>query len=221
MTAPGGALLDTTNPGFPRNPSLAPLPLFYTVYSILACIYGRGRALPPVRWLFDLYCACVLRERDPGNQPNNVCGGFAVLRPGVLYKDARVVLEGGNHRCFMAKGNRVGRRWSGLAPLTSIGPSQWAKSSWVRESGTLVRVGRESKGADSAPCQSLPRRRRHASHSVISVMPVCGAAGHGPGMGPRPCTVTWNRAVWHDAGPDRALTMVGGGCLCGSWASFL
>ena len=28
------------------------------------------RALPPVRWLFNLYCARVLRERDPGNQPN-------------------------------------------------------------------------------------------------------------------------------------------------------
>ena len=30
----------------------------------------RNRALPPVRWLFDLYCARVLRERSPGNQPN-------------------------------------------------------------------------------------------------------------------------------------------------------
>ena len=28
---------------------------------------------PPVRWLFDLYCARVLRERSPGNQPNRRC----------------------------------------------------------------------------------------------------------------------------------------------------
>ena len=48
------------NPGFPRNPSLASLPLSSTVCS----------ALPPVRWSFDLYCARVLRERGPGNQPN-------------------------------------------------------------------------------------------------------------------------------------------------------
>ena len=42
------------NPGFPRNPSLASLPLLSAVCSIC-------RALPPVRWLFDLYCARVLR----------------------------------------------------------------------------------------------------------------------------------------------------------------
>ena len=34
--------------------------------------WGRGRALTPVRWLFDLYCACVLRERgsrEPAKPP--------------------------------------------------------------------------------------------------------------------------------------------------------
>ena len=61
------------NPGFPRTPSLASLPLSSTVCSILffppTATAHRGRTLPPVRWLFDLYCARVLRERGPGNQP--------------------------------------------------------------------------------------------------------------------------------------------------------
>ena len=50
-----------TTPGFPRNPSLAPLPLLFTV---------AGRALPPVRWMFDFYCALSGGKRDLGNQPN-------------------------------------------------------------------------------------------------------------------------------------------------------
>ena len=52
------------NKGFPRNPSLAPLPLLITVCSV------QGRALPPVRWMFDFYCAVSGGQRNLGNQPN-------------------------------------------------------------------------------------------------------------------------------------------------------
>ena len=66
------------NPSFPRNPSLASLPLLSSVCSIfclppthprtctISCRSNysapahRGRALPPIRWLFALYCVCVL-----------------------------------------------------------------------------------------------------------------------------------------------------------------
>ena len=76
---PGGQLYG--NPGFPRNPSLASLPLFFTVCSIFyfppthprTRAIQNCRALPPVRWWFDLYCARALRERGPGNQPNIDC----------------------------------------------------------------------------------------------------------------------------------------------------
>ena len=36
---------------------------------------GRGRALPPVRWLFNLYCAYVLRavrSREPAKPPSKI-----------------------------------------------------------------------------------------------------------------------------------------------------
>ena len=40
----------------------------------------RGRTLPSVRWLSDLYCACVLREQGgPGNQPNRTSHPRAML----------------------------------------------------------------------------------------------------------------------------------------------
>ena len=51
-----------TKPRFPQKPQFGvTASLFHSV---------QGRPLPPVRWLFDLYCARVLRERSPGNQPN-------------------------------------------------------------------------------------------------------------------------------------------------------
>ena len=48
-------------PGFPRNPSLAPLSLFVTVQYI-----------PPVAWLFALYCAGLRAKQDQGNRPNRL-----------------------------------------------------------------------------------------------------------------------------------------------------
>ena len=52
------------NPGFPRNPSLAPPPLFSTVCS-------AGPRAPARQMVVRFIRACVLRAaRDPGNQPN-------------------------------------------------------------------------------------------------------------------------------------------------------
>ena len=58
-------LLAIATPGFPRNPSLAPLPLLFTACSALQCC-----ALPPVKWMFDFYCAVLGGQRKLGNKPN-------------------------------------------------------------------------------------------------------------------------------------------------------
>ena len=52
-------------PGSPRNTSLAPLP------PLCCSVLQRGCALPPVKWLFDLYCACArtrAERRDPAKR---------------------------------------------------------------------------------------------------------------------------------------------------------
>ena len=54
-------------PGYPRNPSLAPLPLFSTM-----C-----HALPPFRWLFDLYFARV-RSSAGSMEPAKPCSDYNV-----------------------------------------------------------------------------------------------------------------------------------------------
>ena len=49
----------------PTHPSLSPTPSQQSTCSASA---HRGRALPPVRWLFDVFCACVgrrLGSREP------------------------------------------------------------------------------------------------------------------------------------------------------------
>ena len=46
-------------------------------------------SVQPVRWLFDLYCACVLRERGPGNQPNP-CSDFQIFANQMALKAALV-----------------------------------------------------------------------------------------------------------------------------------
>ena len=38
-----------------------------------------GRALPPVRWMFDFYCAVSGGQRNQGNQPNG--GAQAAIPP--------------------------------------------------------------------------------------------------------------------------------------------
>ena len=45
-----------TNPGFPRKPSLAPLPLLLQCAVLFSD--GRGRALPPVRWKLSFTVPC-------------------------------------------------------------------------------------------------------------------------------------------------------------------
>jgi hypothetical protein len=54
--------------------------LVYLCVLIYLCMYpvcfsvwvyvGRGRELPPVRWMFDFYCALSGGKRELGNQPN-------------------------------------------------------------------------------------------------------------------------------------------------------